>query len=349
MTTGYFQRVHAATPTRLWVNNPNGADLDAAVAAGAVGCTTNPAYCAKLLARDPEYIGPILDTAVCETGDDEDAAGRIYRRATARVIQAFRPLYDRTGGAHGYVTMQDFPHRDEDTHAVLEAALANRALGANVMAKIPVIQGGMQAIEQCVAADIPVCATEVFSLAQAVRICELYAAAARATGKHPPFYVTHISGIFDEYLARTAAREGIEVAPEILAQAGCAVARKQHQLLKARGYHATLMGGGARHRRHFTELVGGELHITINWRMAEELLQADEPVVSRIDAQPPAAVIEELCDKFVDFRRAYHTDGLPDEAFAGYGPVQLFRDAFVAGYDTLMAEIVTRRQALCCV
>jgi len=46
---GYFHRVAAQTTTRLWINNPTGEEADLAIEAGAIGCTTNPAYCARLL------------------------------------------------------------------------------------------------------------------------------------------------------------------------------------------------------------------------------------------------------------------------------------------------------------
>ena len=94
---------------------------------------------------------------------------------------------------------------------------------------------------------------------------------------------------------------------------------------------------------HFTEFVGGDLHVTINWCTAEQLIEADEPVVSRIGEETAQSVIDELSEKFVDFRRAFDEDGLSVEQFAGFGPVQLFRNAFLNGYYLLLAEIAARR------
>ena len=104
--------------------------------------------------------------------------------------------------------------------------------------------------------------------------------------------------------------------------------------------------GGARGLHHFTEVVGGDVHITIDWSMAQDLIQSDRPVDSRIDAETPQSVIDELCEKFVDFCKAYDQDGLAVEEFAGYGPVQLFKNAFLKGYYLLLAEIASRRNAL---
>ena len=46
------------------------------------------------------------------------------------------------------------------------------------------------------------------------------------SGKHPPFYLTHITGIFDEHLKNVVKREGINISPDVLWQAGCIVARR---------------------------------------------------------------------------------------------------------------------------
>ena len=343
MASDYFQRVAAETLTRFWINNPSGENMERAIAAGAINCTTNPAYCSKLLQSDPDYIRGVVDKVIRETDDDEVAAVRVYEEATRRVMERFMPLFEQSSGEYGYVTIQDDPRRDEDMDAVIAAVQRNRTLGKNFMAKIPVIQGGMEAIESCVQENIPICATEVFSMAQAIRICDLYQHAAERTGNHPPFYVTHITGIFDEYLEKVAKREGIEIDPKVLAQAGCAIARKEYWMLKERGYQTTMLGGGARGTQHFTEMVGGDVHVTINWSTAEELIQADGPVVSRIDVETPQSVIDELSDKFIDFRKAYGEGGLAPDEFAGYGPVQLFRNAFLKGWYLLLAEIPSRR------
>ena len=345
MPSGYFHRVTAETSTRFWINNPSGADMDRAIAAGAINCTTNPAYCSKLFDSDPDYIRGVIDDVIRETDDNEVAAIRVYQRATARVMERFLPLYEQSSGEYGYVTMQDDPRVDENPKAIIQAALRNRTLGKNFMAKIPVIEAGLEALEACVEENIPVCATEVFSMAQVNPMCEMYERAARRTGNQPVFFVTHISGIFDEYLRKTAGREGIEISPTAIDQAGCTIARKQYHMLRERGYNTTLLGGGARGLHHFTEMVGGDVHVTINWSTAQELIEANGPVVSRIDAETPQSVIDELCDKFVDFRKAYYEDRLSVDEFSGYGPVQLFRNAFLKGYYLLLAEIASRRHA----
>lgn len=347
MNKGYFKRLYETTPTRMWINNPSGEECDKAIAAGAVNCTTNPQYCQKLLSSDTEYIQSVIDNVLLnETTDHEEAASRVYQIASRRIMEKFRPIYEESKGRHGYVTMQDDSRKDEDTTAVMEAVHHNQKLAPNYMVKIPVIDGGMQAIEQCVEENIPICATEIFSIAQTVDICEMYEKAAKRSGNYPPFFVTHITGIFDEYLKKYTRRAGIDIDSEVLAQAGYAVARKEYRLIKEKGYKTIMLGGGARTLNHFTELVGGDVHVTINWRDVDALIKQDGPTDSRIEVDTPKPVIDELCDKLEVFRQAYQDEGLKREEYADYGPVQLFRNAFIMGWFTLLAEVSKRRNAL---
>ena len=343
MALQYFHRIHAETPTRMWINNPTGDDARRSIAAGAVSCTTNPSYCSKLLQTEPEYIRGVIDHTVKEIKDNDEAAEQVYHRASARILEMFRPLYDQSGGTMGFVTIQDDPRFDDDAEHIVDVTMRCTKLGPNFMTKIPVIASGIAAIEELVTRNIPICATEVFAVSQAVHVCEVYKRAAQRSGKYPPFYLTHITGIFDQYMAELVKAEKIGIAPEILAQAGCIIARKEYRIVKERGDRAILLGGGARGTQHFTEFVGGPMHITINWSTAEELIAANPPVVSRIDAPTPKEVVEELRAKIPGFRRAFDEDGLAIPEFANFGPLMFFKTMFLNGYARLLDEVADRR------
>jgi transaldolase len=341
--SGYFHRVNSESPTRFWVNNPTAQDVERALAAGAIDCTTNPSYCAKLLQSEPAYVRGVIDTVIKEVKDNDAAAERVYHEASARIMRMFLPCFEKSGGTQGFVTIQDDPRSDDDAEHIVDVTMRCRKLGKNFMTKIPVIASGAAAIEELVARNIPICATEIFAVSQAIHICEVYQRAAERSGSHPPFFVTHITGIFDQYMTETVKAERISIAPEILAQAGCLIARKEYRLLKERGYEGILLGGGARGIQHFTEFVGGDLHITINWSTAEELIAKDGPVVSHIDAPTPREVVEELRAKVPGFRRAYDEDGLAVGEFADFGPLMFFRTMFLNGYARLLDEVAERR------
>lgn len=344
MSEGYFHRLHQETPTRLWINNPTLAEADLAIAAGAISCTTNPAYSARIIKMEPERAARALDAAIKESHDDQRAADLAQQRIVKEVMEKFLPLYNQAPGKQGLVSIQGNPHLDEDPAHIVDEAMRFRKISPNFITKIPCTAAGLKAFEQLIPENMPIIATEVFAMSQASAVCELYQRVSEKCGKHPAFYVTHISGIFDECLARTAEREGITVSPEALAQAGCILARKQYAMMRRRGYNITLMGGGARGTHHFTEMVGGALHVTINWSTAEEIIKADPPITSRIKAAAPQAIVDELCEKLPDFRAAYRDDGLTIEEFGEFAPLQFFRNMFVKGWDTL-ADAVREHRA----
>jgi transaldolase len=105
-----------------------------------------------------------------------------------------------------------------------------------------------------------------------------------------------------------------------------------------------MLGGGARSLQDFTEMVGSEMHITINWKgTADELIELDPPVVYRMDTPAPQYVIDELLEKIPDFKKAYLEDALSVGGFEGYGPVMLFRSMFVKGWEGLLRVIAEHR------
>ena len=345
MREGYFHRVQRETATRVWVNNPTAEDLCASIGAGAVSGTTNPTYGSVLLKREPEYVEPIIDEVFAVESDLYRAADAIYQRISRRFMEGFLPQWESSGGAWGFVTMQDDPRLDEDPDLIVDAALRHREVAPNYLAKIPVIESGMEAMRRLVALNIPMCATECFAVSQAVAMCETYEKAADASGNTPPFFITHITGMLDAELQAQVAEQGLDIAPELLPMAGSIVARRQYRVLKERGYRTIMLGGAVRGTHHYTEFVGGDAHVTMNWSTFDELIQEDGPVVDRIHAIDAPADIAELREKLPDFRRAFDDDGLTPAEFKDFPALVRFRNYFIDGCEHLDAEIAKRRSA----
>lgn len=343
MASGYFKRVHQETPTRFWINNPTLQEVAWALEADARNLTTNPTYCSRIIELEPDYMRPLIDEVVREVEDDREAAEVVYRRAGQRLAEQFLPPYERSGGKEGFVTMQGDPDRDDDADFIFAEALRHRKAGPNIMAKIPAIPSGIAAIERLVEQDVPICATEIFAVDQAIDVWEAYLRASKRSGKSPALFVTHITGIFDKYLSQYVEQNNIEIDPAVLAQAGWAVAHEQHRIFQERGYPGKMLGGGAQLPRHFSDMVGGQMDVTINWSTAKELLDADGPVEARLLQEPSKKVIDELSEKLPAFRQAYYVGGLKPEEYKPFGPLVLFRDWFVDGYNKLVAEVKARR------
>jgi len=327
----YFLKVKELSPTRFWINNPTPVEAEKAILAGAISCTTNPTYAMKQILKEDEkdYVLNIVDEVVKDVKDDNEACDLIQQKLVKRILNKFLPLYERNPGKEGFVSIQGNPFADDDTDHIIEEALQYRKLGKNFIAKIPVTKAGLKAIEALIPEDMPMIATEVMGIAQAVYTCEMYQQVSKKCGKHPPFYLTHITGIFDDYLRNIVKRDNIDISPDVLWQAGCIVARKQYKIFKERKYPGIMLGGGARGLHHFTEMVGSEMHVTINWTgTADKLIEVNPPVVYRMFNPVPQKVIDDLLEKIPDFRRAYMEDGLTVDEFKDFGPVVLFRDSF---------------------
>ncbi len=334
MAEGYFHRVHRLSPTRFWINNPTREQADQAIEAGAVGCTLNPSYGQKMIDHPAEgpYALKLLETAVRETTNDSDAVAEFQRKLARPILDKFLPIYQRNPcGTEGLVSIQGDPLLEEDPQVIIREGRANRLVAENVCCKIPTTHAGLVAIETLLPEGAPINATEVFGMAQAHALGELYLSLRRKHNNHlPVMFYSHIAGIYDDYLRDYAVRHSIDIAPDLLAQGGLAISRRAYHTVKERGYGIHFIGGGARSLHHFTELVGGDLVVTINWQgAAEELIAQDAPVIYRLHNPVPPHVIDTLLAQLPDFRRGWLDNGLTVHEFEEFGPVQLFRSSFV--------------------
>ncbi|MCX7787352.1 MAG: hypothetical protein N2442_06625 [Spirochaetes bacterium] len=343
MSEGYFHRVHANTPTRFWVNNPTCSEAKKSIEAGAICCTTNPSYVMKIHQSSEEKARIEADVreAVKRFSSDEEAAAYVQRKAVQRIAEIFHPLYEKTQGSFGWVSIQISPFEEEDPQKIIQDAEENIKLGKNIIAKIPTTDAGLKAIEVLAKKGTPIIATEIMALSQAVAVCELYQTLPNPT---PPLFVTHITGIFDEYLQKVVKERKIPVDSDSLFQAGCVLARHQYWVMKERRYPGILLGGGARGLHHFTEMVGGDMHVTINWQgTAEVLIQQNPPVVPRFHTPLSSSLISKLTKAIPEFKAAFLEDGLERHQFADFGPVVLFRSMFEKGWKYLLDLVTLER------
>jgi transaldolase len=314
-----------------------------ALTAGAVGATTNPTYPARLLKVETDYVNSLIDAALQETDDDDRAADLVYQKAVSRLQKIYHPLYVKTGGRFGHVAIQGDPRLNTDVQAILDGAYRYLQLGENMIIKVPSTPPGAKAMEQLIAEGIPTIATLSFSVDQTVYMAEAYRRALMRAKTRPVCYVTFIAGILDTHLAEITEKKGGRVSKDALRQAGCAASRVAYRIYKERGYEAILMGGGARGPHHFSEMVGGDLAVTIGWNLAEELLGADGPAVHRIDAETPAGILAELEEHLPDYQKAAREHSLRPEEFRAFGPVAGFQETFLVAMETLLKAISTRR------
>jgi transaldolase len=330
MGNTYFHRVQEQTATRFWINNVTREQARLSIEHGASGCTQNPSYVWKMINSSDEiaHVKQRLGDILSRCKDADKALIELQRELVREIATIFRSVYDASNGQDGYVSIQGDPFR-EDKDSIIEFARYNRDAGENILAKIPATASGLEAIEQLVSEYVPVNATECMAVKQVTDVCALYERVTKNMVRPAPLYFSVITGIFDEHLANTVKRDHIDISDDVLWQGGLIVAKKIYEILKARRYQGHFVGGGARGLHHFTEMVGADCAVTINWNgSADQLIESNPPVVSRFFNPVSQAALDELTCKIPDFKKAYFPHEIDASEYEDFGPVALFRSQF---------------------
>ena len=166
---------------------------------GLLGMTSNPTIFEKAISGSTDYDEDIRQLA----GEGRDAEAIFEALAVADVraaCDAFAPVYARTDGADGLVSLEVSPTLARDG-AATEAA-ARRLWAAvgrpNLMIKIPGTVEGLGAIEHCIADGININVTLLFSAARHELVMEAYLKGleARAAAGEPLDHVASVASFF---------------------------------------------------------------------------------------------------------------------------------------------------------
>jgi len=142
---------------------------------GLSGMTSNPTIFQKAMTSGTDYDSQIQELATA--GKD---AMEIYEALAITDIRGaadlLRPVYDRTQGTDGFVSLEVSPHLANDTQGTIdEATRLWKAVGRpNIYIKIPGTQPGVPAIEACLARGININITLLFSVAAHRQVIEAY-------------------------------------------------------------------------------------------------------------------------------------------------------------------------------
>ena len=152
-------------------------DLAGLVDQGVVGVTSNPTIFQAAIADGDAYDDQLREVLKTETEPKE-----VFLALAVKDIQAacdvLRPAWDRVGenARDGWVSLEVDPTLAHDTQATIEEAKRLHALvdRPNLFIKIPATKEGLPAIEETIAAGIPVNVTLIFSLQRHREVAEAY-------------------------------------------------------------------------------------------------------------------------------------------------------------------------------
>jgi len=140
-----------------------------------VGVTSNPTIFAKSLSSGDAYGQQIADLKTRGVAVDE--ASRMITTYDIRwACDVFRPVYERTGGLDGRVSLEVDPRLARETEKSIAEA---RALWwmvdrPNLLIKIPATLEGLPAITQCISEGISINVTLIFGLERYSQVIDAY-------------------------------------------------------------------------------------------------------------------------------------------------------------------------------
>ena len=131
------------------------------------GLTSNPTIFENAIKKSHAYDAPIREK-LASGKSDENLFFELALEDITRAADLFRPIFDRTNGVDGWVSLEVSPLLAYDTSSTLRAAedLFARAQRPNLFIKIPGTKEGLPAIEESIFAGIPVNVTLLFSREQ---------------------------------------------------------------------------------------------------------------------------------------------------------------------------------------
>ncbi|MGB7922322.1 MAG: bifunctional transaldolase/phosoglucose isomerase, partial [Pyrinomonadaceae bacterium] len=139
------------------------------------GVTSNPTIFEKAITGSTDY-----DEQMRSLTDAGASAQEIYEALVlddiGRAADILKPVYDRTDGVDGYISLEVSPRLAYDTQGTIEEAerLFNRVGRQNVMIKIPASEEGIPAIEESIARGININVTMIFSIENYEQVAEAF-------------------------------------------------------------------------------------------------------------------------------------------------------------------------------
>jgi transaldolase len=228
---------------------------------------------------------------------------------------------------------------------MVEQAVRFAGLAPNIQVKFPATAAGISAIEEATFRGVNINATVSFTVPQAVTAAEAVerglarrVASGRDVASMAPV-ITLMVGRLDDWMKVLGERDDIALHPDGPNWAGIAVFKRAYRIFRERGYRARLLAAAYRHRLHWTELVGGDVILTLPYAWQVRFNASGITPLPRIDEPVDEAILADLLSRIPDFRRAYEPDGMLPSEFASYGASVRTLRGFIKSYHDLTGAI----------
>ncbi len=192
------------------------------------GLTSNPTIFDHAIKNSTAYDAAIRK----KLKEGKSGEALFFDLALEDVTQAadlFRPIWDRTGGVDGWVSLEVSPLLAYDTTSTLAAAkeLHARAGRPNLFIKIPGTREGLPAIEEAIFAGVPINVTLLFSREQYVAAAEAFLRGVERridAGLKP-----HVGSVASVFISRWDVAVAGKVPTALKERLGIAIAQRTYQ------------------------------------------------------------------------------------------------------------------------
>src|SRR5690242_8868057 len=192
------------------------------------GLTSNPTIFDHAIKNSSAY-----DAAIRKKLDEGKSGEELFFELAledlTRAAELFRPIFDRTDGVDGWVSLEVSPLLAHDTNRTLEAArdLHRRSGKPNLFIKIPGTAEGLPAIEAAIFAGVPVNVTLLFSREQYLAAADAYLRGIErriAAGLNPA-----VASVASVFVSRWDVAVSGKVPGELTNRLGIAVAQRTYK------------------------------------------------------------------------------------------------------------------------
>jgi transaldolase len=341
-------RTVATTPTDIWNDSCSVPELEYAISYGAVGATANPTIVTDVWKAEPDHWRDRVRVLATERPDatEADLAWAVVEEMSLRAAPLLLHAFESSGGRQGRLSMQTDPTFFRSFDRMLAQGEHFASLAPNIIVKFPATSVGVRVMEEATYRGVSVNATVSFSVPQAVAAGEAVerglrrreAEGLRVDDMGP--VITVMMGRLEDWLRVQTERDGIIAEPSALPWSGVAVFKRTVAEFQARGLRARPLGAAIRHQLHWSELIGGDVVITMPASWQRRFNASSVEVRPRMDEPIDAAILDELSRHYPDFVRAYEPDGLAAAEFDTFGPSARTLRAFVGSYHDLLHQVM---------
>ncbi len=139
------------------------------------GVTSNPTIFEKAITGSTDYNEP-MKQLIQEGKSVKEIYEALATDDIAQTADLLYPVYVKTSGVDGYVSLEVSPKLAKDTQGTIEEAkrLFAQLNRKNVMIKVPATEEGLPAIEELIYAGLNINVTLIFSIREYVKVAEAY-------------------------------------------------------------------------------------------------------------------------------------------------------------------------------